>query len=116
MTAIEKILMDYDTGAITERERVIALARLVTPETVETIFASIPAEVGADLLDWAQGAPLGGGLVIGGELSKAAGDRLAEQLRGAVRAIQAWNTETERRKNGSPVHSPGAVGTRRKAE
>jgi hypothetical protein len=34
MTIIEKILADYEAGFLTERERVVALARLVTPETV----------------------------------------------------------------------------------
>jgi len=95
MTAIEKILTDYEAGSITERERVIALARLITPETVETIFANIPAEVGEELLDWAGTAPLEGGVMIGGELSREAGGKVAEQLRVAGRAIRNWQAETQ---------------------
>jgi hypothetical protein len=94
VTAIDKILSDYDAGTITERERLIALARLITPETVEPIFARIPPDVGEELLDWAGAAPVEGGVKIGGELSREAGGKLVEQLRVAAGAILSWKERT----------------------
>jgi hypothetical protein len=117
MTAIEKILSDYEAGTITERERVVALARLITPETVEATFASLPREVGEELLDWASAVPLEGGVMIGGELSREAGRKLAEQLRGAVLAIRSWMDGRESHQgNGTASQPSEAIGSRGKAE
>ncbi len=90
MTTIEKILSDYENGSITERERVVALARLITPESVEAIFATIPKEVREDLLAWARAVPPDRGVMIGGEVSSEAARKLTEQLRTAVAAIRGW--------------------------
>ena len=54
MTAAEKILSDYEAGAITKRERVVALSRLITPETIDATLASIPEGVVQELLHWAR--------------------------------------------------------------
>jgi hypothetical protein len=104
MTAIEKILLDYDTGTITKRERVIALARLITPETVNSTLASLPEDLAQELLDWARTAPLEGGVVIGGELSGEVARKLAGQVHLAVRAVRAWE---EGRARGRSDNSSG---------
>src|SRR5947209_89731 len=90
MTTIEKVLADYENGAITKRERLVALARLITPETIEAVFASIPQGIVEELLAWTRAAPLEGGLMIGGELSTAAADKFAQQQYVAVCAIRDW--------------------------
>jgi hypothetical protein len=97
MTVIEKILSDYEAGAITRRERVAALARVITPETVEATFATLPREVVEELLDWARAAPLAGGVTVGGEVSREAARQSAEQHRVAALAIRGWQEHSERR-------------------
>jgi hypothetical protein len=112
MTTIEKILTDYESGTITERERVVALARLITPESVEGIFASIPQEVRDELLAWARSvSPNGGGVMIGAELSRESASKLTEQLRVAVLAIRGWEEGREE----SGQSRPGPQQTARRA-
>jgi hypothetical protein len=88
MTGIESILAAYEAGAITRRERVIALARLITPETVVATLSSLPDEVARDLVQWAHAVPSQGGVMIGGNLSGDAARKLAGQLQVAAQAIR----------------------------
>jgi len=107
MTVIEKILADYESGTITKRERVVALARLISPETVEATLAELPPDVLQELLQWARAAPLEGGVVIGGELSGAAAGKMAGDLNIAIRALRLWEAKRE----GEPKQTVPAPGT-----
>ena len=72
MTAIEKILSDYEVGTITERERVVALVRSSRRKrSRQPSRASLQKSVKNC---WTgRVAPLEGGVMIGGELSREAG-------------------------------------------
>src|ERR1700730_2145539 len=108
MTAVETILSDYEAGRLTRRERVVALARLITPETVDAVLASTPLDIVQELMTWARRVPTSGGVMVGGELSPETERRLAEHYRAAALAIRSWE-ERRAKQGGDPAVQPASA-------
>lgn len=102
MTTVETILSCVTDGRMTRRESLAALARLITRENVAEVLAALPADVAADMERWAATVPMQEGVVLGANVSGGEGQRLAESLRAASRAIQEWAA-----RNGGPGNMAG---------
>lgn len=90
MKSIDAILDYYDRGQVTRLEAVAALARLVTPDNVAEVMASLPEDWMKELRRWALTTPAQGGVILGANLTDAAAKKLAEQHCRAVQVIRDW--------------------------
>jgi hypothetical protein len=90
MTSVETILGHMQSGRVTRREALVALASLLTPQNVGEVMATVPPDVAADLERWAASVPAHGGVVVGANVSREEASRIAERLRVAGCAVREW--------------------------
>jgi hypothetical protein len=86
---VKQILSDYETGLITRPEAVSALARLISPDSLDVVLHELPTELVEALRQWAFQTDSEAVVTLGANLSRSEAGRMADHVRSVIPAIRA---------------------------